>query len=435
MRGRLEAVVPRYPDLAEVGRAIVITNSERNSAACPLRHWYRHVLGLALPARSITAAGWGTGFHAVMDDLFSEARRLDDVPPYEVVTDSVERVIDGWSDLVSEQYPTEALASDARRLREVVEAWWRAFPLQQFLHDFEVVDVERAYHTPIVNPASGTPVRASMRVVEIETESGRALRLARPGDENSRRVQWPWVFAGRVDLTLASRSTGALWLADHKTTARPTGLASSLVVDPQSTSYAWLVEQMTGRPVAGFIWNIVDSARPGDPRILKSGKLSTAKNQKVPSWKLRSLFEERFEKTGVAASEAELDFMEQQRQTIDSRWSQMEQIGIRRNDIQVAGIEIHADALRLAMLYRTGLVDDRIALAATHPRVPVCRSAGAFCDFKGPCAADGELARMGYEDRPSRSWRKPPHSRSSPGSTPSAEETSATTNTNGDLGW
>jgi len=435
MRGLLEAVVPRYPDLSGVGRSIVITNSERNVAACPLRHWYRYVLGLDTPTEKVTAAGFGTGFHSVMETVFGAAKEADEVPTEDVAREAVESVVEGWSSLVGETYDSDQFESDSDRLREVVSAWWRGFDLERFLGEFEVVDVERAFVAPIVNPETGTPLRASMRIVEALDESGSPiLRLARPGDEGWRRVQWPWLFAGRVDLVVASRRTGALWLLDHKTTTRPDGLASTLSTDPQAPSYAWTVEQSTGRRVAGFIWNIVDSARPGDPRILKSGRLSLAARQTVPSWKIEDYLAARNAETGETTSEDESEFVAAQRARVDGRWSVFEQYGLRREDIEIAGREIHADAVRLAGLYRSGLVDDRRALATTHPRVPVCKASGAFCSYRGPCSSDGELARLAYESRPAREWRRPTSS-SSLDSTTSAEATSATTSTAGDLGW
>lgn len=436
MRGKLHALVPRYPDLSDVGRAIVITNSERNAAACPLRHWYRYVLGLDLPPREVTAAGFGTGFHSVMETLFQNAKETESVPEWAVASEAIEKVVAEWGDLISDSYNPQQYAEDAARLRGVVDAWWRRFNIGRFLDEFEIVDVERAFVAPIRNPATGATLRASMKIVEDEDDSGRFLRLARPGEQDWRRVQWPWLFAGRIDLVVANRRTGVLWLLDHKTTTRTAGLASTLSVDPQAPSYAWLVEQQTGSRVAGFMWNIVDSSAPGEPRILKSGKLSVASNQKVPSWKVREWLEARERDGGVEPSESEREFVEQQERAVDPRWCQIEQHGIGREEVAIAGVEIHATALRLAELYRNGLTDDRTALATTHPRVPVCRAAGAFCSYRGPCSADGPLARSAFETRPSRSWHRiNPTTSPGEGSEAPAGVTPAPTNTNGDLGW
>lgn len=433
MRGRLLADVPRYPDLESVGRAIVITNSERSAAACPLRHWYRYSLGLSQPDRTVTAASFGTGFHDVMETIWKQVRdrqqagEQDAAPSTDDYTMACYRVVHGWKDLIGHDYSTEDWKGDAARLRSIVTAWDHGQDWARWLDEFEVEAVEQAFQTPIVNPTTGTPLRASMRIVEDADDDGPFLRLARPGDKDWRRVQWPWVFAGRVDLVLRSRYSGALWLLDHKTTSQPTALASGLTVDPQSASYAWLVGQALGERVAGFMWNIVDSKAPASVRILKSGKMSTASNQRVPSWEVRRyLLDE-----GLPITDALSEFIDNQAAIVDGRWSMLEQVGMAPQDVALAGVEIHADAVRLARMYRDGLIDDRVRLASTHPRVPVCKAAGAFCSYKGPCAADGEIARSQFQIRDARRWR-PAGSRVE---APATEQASTNPMTNGDLEW
>ena len=403
-RGRLDSHVPRYPDLSDRGRSIIITNSERSTAACPLRHWYRHSLGLDDPRLGVSAAAFGTGFHDVMESLFCHVRDTDSYRgSLSVIEEATERVIGQWADQVS----GEELSVASQRLRSIVEAWVRRFNLGALLEEFRVLYVEKAFTTPIVHPETGKQVRASMRVADDVDESGAPiLRLAMPGDEKWKRVQWPWLFAGRCDVVLESRSTGKLWIMDHKTTNSPSSLISTLSTDPQSSSYAWLVSQALGRPVAGFIWNIVDSAAPSDVRILKNGKMSTASRQRVPGWKVRDYLELRKLDEGIDPSPEELAFAEEQSTLIDHRYAWLEQWGVSQNETDLAAIEIYADALRIARLYRDGLIDDRLALASTHPRVPVCKAKGAFCSYRGPCSRDGELARMNFEIRPHRTWTR-----------------------------
>jgi len=438
MRGKLLASVPRYPEIESVGRAIVITNSERSVAACPLRHWFRYSLGLDSASEKVTAASFGTGFHSVMEAAFTDVmqRGSESAPADSVFTDALMSVAAEWSSLVGESYGPEDLATDTTRLIGVVEAWRQGFDWTGFLREFEVVAVERAFTTPIVHPTSGAVLRASMRVVEDRDSDGPLLRLAKPGEAGGRKVQWKWLFTGRVDVVLRNRISGSLWLMDHKTTAAPTGLASKLSTDPQSVSYAWLVGRALGAPVAGFLWNIVDSTGPSEVRILKSGKLSLAARQKVPSWRVEKWLQDRLDAEGVEPTEAELEFVAEQRATVDPRWAMLDSLGFRQSDVEIAGVEIYADAIRLARLYRDGVIDDRSALAATHPRVPVCKAAGAFCSFRGPCSSDGDLARSGYEFRPARTWR-PASSRSGSGSTTHSDSAVAVSNplTNGDLGW
>lgn len=72
---------------------------------------------------------------------------------------------------------------------------------------------------------------------------------------------------------------GDLWVEDYKTAARID--TSKLETDPQISVYRWAAESWYGVPFEGVLFTQFRKDVPKPPRILKSGNLSIAKNQKT----------------------------------------------------------------------------------------------------------------------------------------------------------
>lgn len=87
------------------------------------------------------------------------------------------------------------------------------------------------------------------------------------------------LLTARLDL-LAERSTPrkGLWPVDHKTAASPPN-DRGLDFDDQVTGYCYVTWRRTGIVPRGVLYNVLIKAVPEVPRILKSGSLSTAKDQ------------------------------------------------------------------------------------------------------------------------------------------------------------
>lgn len=85
------------------------------------------------------------------------------------------------------------------------------------------------------------------------------------------------LFVGYVDA-YPQDSEGRNWIMDHKSFTRAPDEASRYT-DYQFTVYHWLLPQLGYPKADGIIWDYVRKKAPSVPEVLKSGKLSMAKNQ------------------------------------------------------------------------------------------------------------------------------------------------------------
>jgi CRISPR/Cas system-associated exonuclease Cas4 (RecB family) len=85
-------------------------------------------------------------------------------------------------------------------------------------------------------------------------------------------------YAGTVD-GLAVDEFGMYWLLEHKTASRID--TTHLPLDEQVVRYIWAMQEKLGIEISGVIYNILLKKTPTEPRVLKSGALSKAKNIKT----------------------------------------------------------------------------------------------------------------------------------------------------------
>jgi hypothetical protein len=402
-RVRLVSHVPRYDD-QQIERAWALSTSERNAAACALRHYYSYserLRGLddQRPLR------FGTAFHEVIEGVFRHFAETDTPVSDEQVRALLDETLSAWraNARLLAATSSEEIEEDAEALTNAILGWLRTYGAAPW-RDFEVIAVERSFSAPILHPRTGTPLRSKMLVVEEQHADGPRLRPAGGGEApGARTVQWPWVFVGRVDAILRHRTTGAVWLLDHKTSASPETFASGLSGDPQANGYAWLVEQAIrsgalldvgverDARLAGFVYNIVSSSRQRKPEVLKKGGLSRAKSV-TPSW----LYEEAIRENGLALTDYD-EHVETLRTTVDRRLYLAEWVSVGREERDRFAREVYADAVRISGLYREAArANSVLDLALSHPRTPVCRLPGGYCSYRGPCSQDGAEARSNY---------------------------------------
>lgn len=111
-------------------------------------------------------------------------------------------------------------------------------------------------------------------------------------------------FGGRFDGIVRRKDNGDLLIYEVKTTSRPDQLIASLDYELQTKAYVFAAREL-GYPVKGVLYNIMNKAPSGVPTILKNGKLSKSKSQKVsyevyrywmhmlhPDWTQEQLVEE-----------------------------------------------------------------------------------------------------------------------------------------------
>lgn len=85
-------------------------------------------------------------------------------------------------------------------------------------------------------------------------------------------------YAGTVD-GLVIDQYGLYWILEHKTASRID--TTHLPLDEQVVRYMWAMQEKLGVEIAGVIYNILLKKTPSEPRVLKSGALSKAKNIKT----------------------------------------------------------------------------------------------------------------------------------------------------------
>ena len=175
-----ELMVPRYGAHTEVlglpPKAITITNSERGTAACPLRWLFRHGDGLVPTTRSAPLA-MGSAVHSVVEDTHRWWMVNDSEYPGDgtrcVWCDSgcdlcdhtglgpVSRHGKDWADFAlsdsSGEYTQEQSHEDLDRLFRIVTGWWERWGKSP-PEGFRVIAPELRMAVPILNP-DGNPYR------------------------------------------------------------------------------------------------------------------------------------------------------------------------------------------------------------------------------------------------------------------------------------
>lgn len=69
---------------------------------------------------------------------------------------------------------------------------------------------------------------------------------------------------------------GCLWVVEYKTAK--VAETNHYMTDPQVTTYVWAASHVYNRPVVGVVYQQFIKNKPSEPKILSSGKISTAEN-------------------------------------------------------------------------------------------------------------------------------------------------------------
>jgi hypothetical protein len=83
------------------------------------------------------------------------------------------------------------------------------------------------------------------------------------------------LYRGTIDRVSVD-DLGRLWVVEYKTAKRAEHMHYQ--TDPQVTTYAWACSHIYNRPVAGIVYMQFVKDFPAPPRILSTGKISTAAN-------------------------------------------------------------------------------------------------------------------------------------------------------------
>jgi hypothetical protein len=430
-------------------RAVVITNSERGDAACDLRWYYGQGLGLG-SVRKSTPLSFGSAAHLAMEDVWGWWARTDadydagwletcvwcalQVGPTPGVARDpvypgapchacngttlgpVPRAIAQWEadrDLQAAAFGApdededEDLPRRAERLRRVLTGYLRVNGTRP-PGDLRVISVETTIARPILGP-TGKPYAPE---VPLFRDDDGGYRFARPGDDPTRvkMEKLPWYFLGTVDALLASRNTGMLFVGEHKFSKQPETFLHGLTNDPQTAAYCWTLDAVKDdldlppeivaaiaanggkRKVGGYLYMVNASSFQYDPEPLKAGGLSQAKNRTVPSWRYEAALAVAQAGTPGNPKLASADYADHiadLKVRIDPRLYRRESGSVGPIERARFGVEVYGIATRHAKMRREVWLADgsKSRVLTSFPRTPVCRQAGGFCSFRGPCAS------------------------------------------------
>ena len=77
---------------------------------------------------------------------------------------------------------------------------------------------------------------------------------------------------GTIDGVAVHKSSGKVWLVEHKTFGQSAAKLEDLRMNYQMLAYSWAARSLLGYPVEGIIYDGLAKKLPGTPELLKNGK-------------------------------------------------------------------------------------------------------------------------------------------------------------------
>lgn len=139
-------------------------------------------------------------------------------------------LIDEIMDCIDRAYPDRLVDDKQKANWHLARAMFRSYILRYPNEPFEIIDVEKEFEVPIVNPATGAQSRT-------------------------------FKMRGKVDGLVSVENEG-LFIMEHKTASVISAdLIDRLPLDFQVHLYAQYLSRELGRPIVGIIYNVASKAR------------------------------------------------------------------------------------------------------------------------------------------------------------------------------
>lgn len=209
------------------------------------------------------------------------------------------------------------------------------------------------------------------------------------------------VYSGTMD-GVAIDEHGRLWIVEYKTAARAEHY--HYMTDPQVTRYVWAARQIYDKPIAGVIYMQFVKKEAEQPRILSSGKVSTASNQVTSVPLYQEVLTNMYGDLSIAPKD-NLAYLEELKMKEDEhRDAYIQRVLVERNSHSTIA---EAQAILLEL---EDMLDPNLAL---YPNPT--RECSRMCSFLGPCVSfsDGgdweNNLRTNFAERdqaPDKYWRK-----------------------------
>ena len=282
--------------MRQLGLVMAFTNTERMNFACPRLWTYQHMENFTTPQKA-GALTYGIVWHSILEEILEEIKETDLICTeqrlLEILDERLLPLIEeeflssGGEELLHQAISFGNVADIEQRIRNCIIGWRISWV--SLLERFKIVEVEIPLTAPVLDPRGNIAYFPTY----ITADEG-FWRPSRMGEAFLAELKdLPYYKVGKIDVLLEDRETGDLWICDHKTTSSPAMFENGITYDVQLPSYASLLDweikngylgYLKGKSIAGVIYDISHSKVSGIPDLLKSGKLSKAKNAGVTSW-------------------------------------------------------------------------------------------------------------------------------------------------------
>lgn len=280
-----------------------ISVTERNEFKSCRRKWMLGTIENLEPKRPTWAFKFGTGIHAALEALYKHrmaASKKDLDKELAIMLDAFE----AWHKDTEKSIKKDMKGLEASFKDEALDELWEYKILgEQMIANYLAFD-EAKRQKFTVRAVEGEGIAGLRRARPkgykagtevLLSEHGRFMvPIVNPDTKEPLLIDGqPVYLTARLDLLVdRPKPHTGLWLIDHKTTGQAPS-DRGLDFDDQITGYCYVVWRLTGIVPRGVIFNYLVKRVPEGPRRLKSGALSTAKDQAcLPSQYREALIEE-----------------------------------------------------------------------------------------------------------------------------------------------
>lgn len=305
--------MPEIPDtLRRTREALDISTSERATFKLCRRQWELSVLENLEPVIPPSfELEFGAGIHLALEAYYKSVTELPFHEDYNAPLDAALEAWDAWYIETDERFASDTKYNSLVReqaLDTLVELGNLGKEMLRGYHQFSDAKDDFTIHAIegkltgageswLTKHSSNREFRAeySANAVIWNRKSRRLMvPIINPATQQTMPTKGLPMFSMRLDLLVNRTTPGVkgLWVIDSKTaTSQPND--RGLDFDDQVTSYCYGVWRWLGIIPRGFMFNVLIKKAPKDPRILKDGSLSTAKDQLTTAERYRKELQSR----------------------------------------------------------------------------------------------------------------------------------------------
>tara|TARA_B100000282_G_scaffold74423_1_gene50976 strand:- start:9395 stop:10708 length:1314 start_codon:yes stop_codon:yes gene_type:complete len=395
-------VLERYEDdirLNKIGACWLFSQSQMKEHGCKRKWSYSQIIGISDNETS-TALLYGVGWHVIMEHSLLRIKNNDKCITVDEGIEYCETVARDYLNSeydnipMEEIYKQEWIESTIDRYKRGIVGWvkhWR-----EVHKEYEVIAVEQTLLAPVLDPYTNDVYKPRNSFL-IEKDYMYPCGVNDTGEKV--QLEMPYYKIGRADAIVRKRGTTSLFILDHKTTSQPKSYSRKFLFDMQLASYCALLnyeiqegelQDLKGFEIKGVIWDLCHSKIPDRPSLLKSGKLSTAKNKLVPSW----IFEEAIEYYDLDRSDYD-DHINDLKIT-DHNYFQLLEVSVSNMDISRAYLEDYATARSMHETRLNLHKCDDIEFNFKAPRYPICEQY-QHCKYSKYCLPNTDLSKLFHD--------------------------------------